>query len=127
MDLKTKTLLTAIGTKGLTTVATVLVTHGVIMADTTETFVAIGLYGGSVVLTVWEQYLKAIVISKLEVLKATALAQAEALRSANVPPPTATQIANKGPDSVTPEVVRKVTAAIVTDATIQPAQKGPAL
>lgn len=116
MNDQTKAILTAVATKTLAALAAALATHGVINTSSSEVVVSVGLLILSVGGTVWNEYLRDIIISQLEVLKAKSLAQADAMRKANLPPVTATQIADKGPDHVTPAVVLKVMNAMPADA-----------
>lgn len=101
MDDSTKnmalTLAAGIIKKGLVTLSAGAVTHGVINANQTETFVSAGMLVVGLGWSFWNDYGRAIVLSQLEVLKAKSLAQAAKMKEAGVPPVTVNQIAAASP------------------------------
>jgi len=115
MDDQTKTialtLLSGAVKKGATVVGSILATHGWISGNQTETFVSLAIAGVPLVISFWQDYGKAIVLSQLAVLKAKSLAQAEKIKDAGLPPVTAAQIAMQSP-TLTAEQVAKTVATL---------------
>ena len=105
------TLATGIIKKGLMTVGATAVTHGIISANQTETFVAAGMFLVGTGWSLWNDYGKAIVLSQLEVLKAKSLAQAAKITQAGLPPVTVSQIAEQS-KTLTPDQVAKTVATL---------------
>ena len=116
MDDSTRTMMITLATgvikKGLITLGATAATHGIIASNQTETFVAAGMFLVGAGWSFWNDYGKAIVLSKLEVLKAQSLAQAAKLRSAGLPQATVSEIAAQHP-TLTQADVAKVAAIIV--------------
>lgn len=106
------TLAASVIKKGLITLGATAATHGIISSNQTETFVAAGMFLVGAGWSFWNDYGKAIVLSKLEVLKAQSLAQAAKLRSAGLPAPTVAEIAEQHP-TLTAADVAKVTITVV--------------
>jgi hypothetical protein len=115
MDDKTKTVMLTLATgvikKGLIVAGTGLASHGVISSSQTEMFVAAGMGLVGLGWSFWNDYGKAILISKLEVLKAKSLAQAAKLQQNSIPPVTTRDIANQSP-TLTPTEVAKTVATL---------------
>lgn len=115
MDDKTKTMMLTLAAgvikKGLITLGATAATHGFIASNQTETFVAIGMTLVGLGWSFWNDYGKAIVLSKLEVLKAKSLAQAASMKNAGVPPVTINQIAAQS-QTMGPAEVEKVVATL---------------
>jgi hypothetical protein len=112
MDDKTKTVMLTIASgvikKGLVSLGSMAVGHGLIAGNQTETFVAAGMALVGIAWSFWNDYGKAIVLSQLEVLKAKSLAQAQAMRQNGVAPVTTAQIANQSPTLTAAEVAKTV-------------------
>ncbi len=113
-----------LATKGLTLLSGVMVTHGIMTASQTETFVSAGLLVVSLLAMGWREYGSAIFFSQMEVLKAKSLAQAAALKKANLPPVTATQIAAQSP-TLTPADVVKAVATLPAESLTPVADMSP--
>src|SRR3954470_15185432 len=99
--------------KGLMTLGATAATHGIINSNQTETFVAAGMFLVGAGWSFWNDYGKAIVLSKLEALKAQSLAQAAKLRSAGLPQPTVAEIAAQHPTLTTSDVVKAAPIVVV--------------
>jgi hypothetical protein len=116
MDDSTKTMMLTLATgvikKGLMTLGATAATHGIIASNQIETFVAAGLFLVGAGWSFWNDYGKAIVLSKLEVLKAQSLAQAAKLRNAGLPQPTVTEIVAQHP-TLKPADITKVADTVV--------------
>lgn len=117
MDDTTRKMLVTIGAgiikKALVAGGTALATHGIIASNQTETFVAVGMALVGAAWSFWNDYGRAIVLSKLEVLKATSLAQAEQARKAGLPPVTVGAIADKSPTLTPTDVAKVVTKLLI--------------
>ncbi len=111
MDDSTKTMMLTLASgvikKGLLGLGVWAATHGVISSSQVESFVGAGMLLVSVAWSLWNDYGKAIVLSKLEVLKAQSLAQAAKLRQAGVAPPSAAEIAAQHPSLTPADVVKQ--------------------
>lgn len=116
MDDSTKTMMLTLASgvikKGLMTLGATAATHGIIASNQTETFVAAGMFLVGAGWSFWNDYGRAIVLSKLEVLKAQSMAQAAKLRSAGLPQPTVSEIAAQHP-TLTPADVSKAAGVVV--------------
>ena len=116
MDDSTKTMMLTIGTgiakKLLLGAGMAAASHGVISGNQVETFVAVGMALIGAGWSFWNDYGKAIVLSKLEVLKAQSLAQAAKLRGAGLAQPTVTEIAAQHP-TLTAADVTKVADTVI--------------
>jgi hypothetical protein len=99
---------TMLATKGLSVLAGIAVTHGLMTSSNTETFVSGGLLLVSLGWSFWNEYGRAIVMAQLEVLKAKSLAQAAALSAANAPKVTVAQIAAQSPTMDATQVVKAI-------------------
>jgi hypothetical protein len=99
---------TMLATKGLSVLAGIAVTHGLMTSSNTETFISGGLLLVSLLWSFWNEYGRAIVMAQLEVLKAKSLAQAAALNQANLPKVTVSQIAAQSPTMGPAEVVKAI-------------------
>ncbi len=110
MDDSTKTMMLTLASgiikKGLITLGATAATHGIIASNQTETFVAAGMFLVGAGWSFWNDYGKAIVLSRLEVLKAQSLAQAAKLRSAGIKQPTVSEIAAQHPTLTTADVTK---------------------
>jgi hypothetical protein len=99
MDAKTQMILTVVGTGAVKKLAIVvgsmLSAHGLMRGDDVETFAAAAVALIPILVSFWQDYGKAILISQLEVMKAKSLAQAQLLRLAGEPPVTIKQIAEQ--------------------------------
>src|SRR4051812_40587889 len=117
MDDRTRTMMLTLATgvikKGLITLGATAATHGIIASNQTETFVAAGMFVVGTAWSFWNDYGKAIVLSKLEVLKAQSLAQAAKLRSAGLPQPTVSEIAAEHPTLTAADVVKAAPIVMV--------------
>ena len=117
MDDSTKTMMLTLASgvikKGLITLGATAVTHGIIASNQTETFVAAGMFLVGAGWSFWNDYGKAIVLSKLEVLKAQSLAQAAKLRNAGIAAPTVTEIAAQHPTLTPADVTKAVVVKIL--------------
>lgn len=102
---------TMLATKGLSVLAGIAVTHGLMTASNTETFISGGLLLLSLAWSSYIEYLRPIFLAQMEVLKAKSLAQAAALKAANVPKVTVSQIAAQSP-TMGPAEVAKVIATL---------------
>ena len=113
MDDSTKTMMLTLASgvikKGLITLGATAATHGIISANQTETFVAVGMFAVGAAWSFWNDYGRAIVLSKLEVLKAQSLAQAAKLKTAGVAAPSATEIAAQHPTLTPADVIKQAT------------------
>lgn len=116
MDDSTKTMMLTLASgvikKGLITLGATAATHGIIASNQTETFVAAGMFLVGAGWSFWNDYGKAIVLSKLEVLRAQSLAQAAKLRSAGIAAPTVTEIAAQHPTLKPAEITKAADAVI---------------
>lgn len=116
MDDSTKTMMLTIGTgiakKVLLGAGAAAASHGLIAGNQIETFVSVGMVVIGMGWSFWNDYGRAIVLSKLEVLKAQSLAQAAKLQKAGIPQPTVTEIAAQHP-TLTPADVAKVAPIVV--------------
>ena len=117
MDDSTKTMMLTLASgvikKGLMTLGATAATHGIIASNQTETFVAAGMFLVGAGWSFWNDYGKAIVLSKIEVLKAQSLAQAAKLRSAGIAQPTVTEIAAQHPTLTPADVTKAVVVKIL--------------
>ena len=122
MDDSTKTMMLTLASgiikKGLITLGATAATHGIISANQTETFVAAGMFLVGAAWSFWNDYGKAIVLAKLEVLKAQSLAQAAKLKAAGVAPPNAAEIAVFHPTLTPADVIKQTTVVKVLIAAI---------
>lgn len=112
MDDKTRNMIITIGTgiikKAAIVLGTALSTHGIISGNQVETFAAAAVALVPIIVSLWQDYGKAIILSQLEVLKAKSLAQAAKLKDAGLPPVTAMQIAMESTKVTPAEVVKTV-------------------
>lgn len=99
---------TMLATKGLSVLAGIAVTHGLMTSSNTETFISAGLLLVSLGWSGYVEYGRPILLAQLEVLKAKSLAQAAALKAANVPKVTVSQIAAQSPTMGPAEVVKAI-------------------
>lgn len=99
---------TMLATKGLSVLAGIAVTHGLMTSSNTETFISAGLLVVSLAWSGYTEYGRPILLAQLEVLKAKSLAQAAALKKANVPNVTVAQIAAQSPTLTQAQVVTAV-------------------
>lgn len=99
---------TMIATKGLSILAGVAVTHGLITSSNTEMFISAGLFLVSLGWSSYMEYIRPILLAQLEVYKAKSLAQAAALRSAGVPQITVAQIAAQSPTMEAPTIAKVI-------------------
>lgn len=115
MDDTTKTMLLTIANgaikKGLISLSSAAVAHGIITGSQTEYFVAGGLFLVSAGWSFWNDYGKAIVLSQLEVLKAKSLASAAKIKDAGLPAVTVAEVAAQSP-TLTSAVVTKIVATL---------------
>jgi hypothetical protein len=99
MDAKTQMILTTMGAgavkKAAIVVGSMLSAHGLMRGDDVETFSAAAVALVPILVSFWQDYGKAIVLSQLEVMKAKSLAQAQKLRLAGEPPVTIMEIAQQ--------------------------------
>lgn len=100
--------LTMLATKGLTVLATFLVTHGVITGSNTEAIIALAPALVSLGWSAYVEYLGPIFRAQMDVLKAKSLAQAAALKAAGMPKVTVAQIAAQSPTMEAPDVVKAI-------------------
>jgi len=116
MDDSTKTMMLTIGAgiakKLLLGAGMAAASHGIIAGNQVETFVAVGMALIGAGWSFWNDYGKAIVLSKLEVLKAQSLAQAAKLRNAGLSQPTVTEIVAQHP-TLKPADITKVADTVV--------------
>jgi len=103
---------TGIAKKLLLGVGAAAASHGLIAGNQVETFVSVGMVVIAAGWSLWNDYGKAIVMSKLEVVKAQSMAQAEKLRNAGLRQPTVTEIAAAHP-TLTPADVAKAADVVV--------------
>lgn len=117
MDASTKQVLVTVGggilKKVLMLQAAGLVSHGLISSNNTETFVSLGMAAGGALWSLWDDFGRAIVLSKLAVWKAQALAQAAKLDEHGIAPVTQQQIADQSPVLTVKDVAKVVTAILV--------------
>jgi len=117
MDDSTKTMMLTLASgvikKGLITLGATAVTHGIIASNQVETFVAAGMFVVGMAWSFWNDYGKAIVLSKLEVLKAQSLAQAAKLRGAGLAQPTVSEIAAQHPTLTTSDITKAVVKVLI--------------
>lgn len=99
---------TMLATKGLSVLAGIAVTHGLMTSSNTETFISAGLFLVSLGWSGYREYLRPILLAQLEVLKAKSLAQAAALQANNLPKVTVSQIAAQSPGMTQADVVKVV-------------------
>lgn len=97
-----------LATKGLSVLAGIAVTHGLMTSSNTETFISAGLLLVSLAWSGYVEYGRPILLAQLEVLKAKSLAQAAALKAANLPKVTVAQIADQSSTMHQYDVVKAI-------------------
>jgi hypothetical protein len=124
VDDKTRNMIITLGAgiakKGLTTLGSAAVAHGIISGSQTETFISLGMALVGIAWSFWDDYGRAIVLSQLEVLKAKSLAQAAKIKDAGLSQVTAVQIAEQSSKVTPAEVVKTVATMPDIQANVAP-------